>query len=69
MKKINFTALVVAGFLSLPVSSTALDLSDNSQQRLHDLQQRWATVNYELKDDAQEKAFEQLVADAQQWVT
>ena len=69
MKKINFTALVVAGFLSLPVSSSALELSDSSQQRLHDLQQRWATVNYELKDDAQEKAFEQLVADAQQWVT
>ena len=69
MKKINFTALVVAGFLSLPVSSSALERSDSSQQRLHDLQQRWATVNYELKDDAQEKAFEQLVADAQQWVT
>lgn len=68
MKKTKVIAFFIAGFLSLSVFSAELDSSVNSQQRLHDLQQRWATVNYTLKDDAQEKAFEQLVADAQQWV-
>ncbi|MEC4088231.1 hypothetical protein [Pseudoalteromonas rubra] len=33
------------------------------------LQQSWAKVNYELKDDAQEKAFKALIKDSQKVVT
>lgn len=35
---------------------------------LEDIQKRWAEVNYTLQDDAQEQAFEALLAQAQQWV-
>ncbi|WP_417664629.1 hypothetical protein [Pseudidiomarina donghaiensis] len=35
---------------------------------LEDIQKRWAEVNYTLQDEAQEKAFEALLAQAKQWV-
>ena len=68
MKSTKLYAFVLIGLLGLPALSAEFNSSDNSQQRLHDLQQRWATVNYQLENDKQKQEFEALVADAQQWV-
>lgn len=69
MKKIKLITLVFVGIVTLPALSTPMINSNDEQQRLQTLQHRWATVNYEMKDDAQEHAFEQLIVDAQQWAT
>ncbi|WP_046003982.1 tetratricopeptide repeat protein [Pseudoalteromonas rubra] len=55
-------------YIALSVS-VGLAFSATCQAALKDdiasLQQSWAKVNYELKDDAQEKAFQALVKDSQ----
>ncbi|MGM0429230.1 MAG: tetratricopeptide repeat protein [Pseudomonadota bacterium] len=68
MKGTKLYVFVLIGLLGFPALSAELNSSANSQQRLHDVQQRWAKVNYQLEDEVQEQEFEALVADAQQWV-
>ncbi|CUA85238.1 hypothetical protein [Pseudidiomarina woesei] len=57
MKRFLITAI-----LAVLTSQTA------AATTLEDIQKRWAEVNYTLQDDAQEKAFEALLAQAKQWV-
>ncbi|EJL04892.1 MULTISPECIES: tetratricopeptide repeat protein [Pseudomonas] len=61
MKKI-FTCLLVA---ALSQSVWALDAVD--QQRLGDIQQRWAHIQYELPEGQRAEAFEKLAAQASQF--
>ncbi|MGE4261001.1 tetratricopeptide repeat protein [Shewanella sp.] len=46
------------------VFATSAQASDASDQALQQLQQQWAVNNYTLKGDAQEKAFDELLKQA-----
>ncbi|MBD1584338.1 tetratricopeptide repeat protein [Pseudoalteromonas sp. S16_S37] len=62
MKK--FKTVILAALL---VSSSGFANADFNQE-LSAIQKAWASVNYELQDEAQEKAFEALVKDSQSLV-
>lgn len=51
-------ALVMALLFALPV------LAEGLEDELAGVQQRWAQIQYKLPEEAREKAFEKLVADA-----
>ena len=63
------TAIITILSLSLFSVTVFSQSSDNTQKNasttISDLQSRWAIANYELKDEKQLKAFQQLVADAE----
>lgn len=48
--------------LALSLSAPAWALDEAGSQRLLEVQQRWAQIQYEVPQDAKEKAFEQLAA-------
>jgi tetratricopeptide (TPR) repeat protein len=52
----------------IPAMMAVLSSQTVAATTLEDIQKRWAEVNYTLQDDAQEKAFEALLAQAKQWV-
>ncbi|WP_281557170.1 hypothetical protein [Thalassomonas sp. RHCl1] len=51
--------------LSLALSTPLLANAASIDEEITKLQQQWAHVNYELKDDAQEQGFKKLVQQAQ----
>ena len=57
-----FRTLIIAalGFTALP----AFALSDNGQAQLHQLQTRWAEINYQTPEKQREEAFAKLVTQA-----
>lgn len=57
-----FRTLIIAalGFTALP----AFALSDNGQAQLHELQTRWAEINYQMPEKQREEAFAKLVTQA-----
>lgn len=57
-----FRTLIIAalGFTALP----AFALSDNGQAQLHQLQTRWAEINYQTPEKQREAAFAKLVTQA-----
>ncbi|WP_166267803.1 tetratricopeptide repeat protein [Marinobacter caseinilyticus] len=57
----------IVTYLVLTLAST-LALAGNLPDDLHALQQQWAVTQYETADEAKEKAFEDLVANAEQLV-
>jgi len=50
--------------LALTITLLSLSSVSNAQTTLLSLQKQWAIVNYTLKDDPQEEAFEKLIAEA-----
>ncbi|SFB97012.1 hypothetical protein [Pseudoalteromonas denitrificans] len=65
MKLSTYALLVTAGLgFTLPTSVKA-----NMEDDLLKIQKRWAIVNYELKDDEQEKAFDDLIKQADSFKT
>lgn len=64
MRLIRSAACALFCLASLP----AFALSEQGQQQLHALQERWAEIKYQLPEAAQEKAFAALSAQAQQAV-
>ncbi|MCR1826358.1 tetratricopeptide repeat protein [Pseudomonas oleovorans] len=57
-----FRTLIIAalGFTALPTFA----LSDNGQAQLHQLQTRWAEINYQTPEKQREEAFAKLVTQA-----
>lgn len=64
MKRLRNLLLAAACLCSLP----AFALSEDSQQRLQQLQTRWAEINYQLPKDQREAAFAKLGAAAEEAV-
>lgn len=62
LTKIKLSALSLGLGLSLPMFANAESIDDEIIQ----LQQAWAHINYQLKDEAQEQGFEKLVLKAQE---
>ncbi|MBU1329251.1 MAG: tetratricopeptide repeat protein [Gammaproteobacteria bacterium] len=56
MNLLRPTLCLLLALSSLP----AFALSDGGQEKLHELQQRWAEINYQTPADAREKAFASL---------
>lgn len=62
------TGVMSAGLLAL-VSLPALAMEPDVEEAVHQLQQRWAEIHYQLPDDAQAKAFETLEHEADGYLT
>ena len=58
----KWITLVFAGLIAMP--AWALDL----EAELASIQQRWAEIQYQMPEDKREKAFENLVGDAEAFV-
>ncbi|MCL1124353.1 tetratricopeptide repeat protein [Shewanella surugensis] len=64
MKRYFYTKTMVMTIATLTLFSTATFAAQTSQQAISNLQKEWAVDNYQLKDDAQEAAFTQLMKKA-----
>ncbi|MGG2396593.1 tetratricopeptide repeat protein [Pseudomonas sp. SH1-B] len=60
MQPLRTLLIAALGFASLP----AFALSDNGQAQLHQLQTRWAEINYQTPEKQREEAFGKLVTQA-----